>query len=164
VRVGDALLLEEAGVAAGDRERAVPQLDGERGLPGVGRVLDPHRPGRPSRRGAQAVETAAAEVDEGRPDTPPPQQGDDTVHGVALPDTAEVQLDIGAIEAHRAGPAVQEHVAKADPLEDPGELRFARDAALVAEEAPGLHERAHGHVEGPFRIAAPAQAPVEDVE
>ena len=116
------------------------------------------------RRRAQAVDAAAAEVDQGRGDAPLAQQRHDAVHRVALADAAEVELDAGAVEADRPGGAVQLDVPVADDGERPGELVLGGHAALVAEEAPGLHERPHGDVEGPVRLAAPAQALGQEVE
>jgi len=62
-------------------------------------VLDRDLPGLGSGRRAEAVDAAAAEVDERRGDAPAPQPLDRAVDGVALADAAQVELDAGAVDA-----------------------------------------------------------------
>ena len=64
----------------------------------------------------------------------------------------------GAVEADGAGGGVQEWRGSRRRARALGDLGLGRHAAVAAEEAPGRHERRHGHVEGAAGLPAPPQA------
>jgi len=164
VRVADAALLEAARVAARHRERPVPERHAHGLAAGAHGILDCDLPRLGARRRAEPIDAAAAEVHERRVDAAGTQPLDRPVDGIALADPAEVELDAVVVEAHGSGGAIEKDVPIAHGFAHARELRGLRHAPFVAEEAPRLHQRAHGHVEGPVRLTAPAQAHVDELE
>ena len=154
VRVRDAVLLEGLLVAAGHGESPILQPDGERDTAALDRILDPDVPPSARGRGAQAEDRAAAGADQGGGDALPPEQVHGAVHGVSLGDPTQVQLDPGPVEADGPVFPVQPDVLVADASPQLGQLGAAGHPAGAAEEAPRLHQRTDGDVEGAVGLAA----------
>src|SRR5439155_18376014 len=91
------------------------------------------------------------------------QQLDGAVEGIALADTAEVDLDRAA-KCHAAIFGIKRDVCHADARHDFGALAARRDATRAAIEAPGLHESADGDIESTCGGAAQPFAQGEQAE
>ena len=147
-RVHDVRIRHAAGLedfSSCPRPRAPdPSADGERGFPGIDRILDRHVPSLAAGRRAEPVDGAASRADEGGGNVPRRlSSADHPIDRVALGDAAEIQLDARSIEARSS--------SRSDSRTTCAAPTWRRAAASSSSDGtrPSPRKKPHAFISGP---------------
>ena len=108
--------------APGDGERTIRQVDSDGGVVRRDRIPDFDCPGFPAGRCAEGVDGAPSGADQRGRDLSAPEQAHDAIDGIALGNSAEVELDPWRVEGDRPRTAIDDDMRASD--EPPGGRQF----------------------------------------